>query len=527
MRQFVQKPRMSPDDHDERVPSSPVLQRTPPWPHLLAAVGAADLSFKQARDNCPTLASQRTDLPVADPAGRARLDARVRRGRPLEDLLRGRGRPQRFREAATAAHEAGRGGRRPGNFDMYKFHADLSQPRALVGAEGRPELACSTRFDGSDNMGDEGVLMPARRIGTVLANNEIHCRTTVIPGLDDQGEQPVLVYYDHVFRAAAPCSPCCASRRSTTASPTSWVADEELNFRRFFDVDTPARSASRRRRSSTRPTPRLLDLYKNGLIDAFRIDHPDGLADPRGYMRRLLPRHRRRVIAAEDPRRDEPMPDRPAPPPAPLLRRRLAHPPRRIGDPPRRMTATLALQITGDIPGSPSVIEQSSARSRRRVRRGLPHREPRQRDLQPRHHAARPHLPVDPHVAEVTVARAVSTSSLVMDADAASSLPRTTSAPARGLTPSCTTPRRSSSTSCSGARSASRGTAPSDRRDELVVRSSRSAGRSRRRASKTPRTTAGRRWSRSTRSAAPRRFGASPRPLPSWRPRPPSAGRSP
>ena len=31
----------------------------------------------------------------------------------------------------------------------------------------------------------------------------------------------------------------------------------------------------------------LLDQFHAGRIDGFRIDHPDGLADPRGYLRRL------------------------------------------------------------------------------------------------------------------------------------------------------------------------------------------------------------------------------------------------
>ena len=31
----------------------------------------------------------------------------------------------------------------------------------------------------------------------------------------------------------------------------------------------------------------LVDLVQDGSVDGFRIDHPDGLADPRGYLRRL------------------------------------------------------------------------------------------------------------------------------------------------------------------------------------------------------------------------------------------------
>ena len=31
----------------------------------------------------------------------------------------------------------------------------------------------------------------------------------------------------------------------------------------------------------------LLELFRRGRVDGFRIDHPDGLADPRQYFRRL------------------------------------------------------------------------------------------------------------------------------------------------------------------------------------------------------------------------------------------------
>ena len=34
----------------------------------------------------------------------------------------------------------------------------------------------------------------------------------------------------------------------------------------------------------------ILRLVDEGLIDGLRVDHPDGLADPRGYLRRLADR---------------------------------------------------------------------------------------------------------------------------------------------------------------------------------------------------------------------------------------------
>jgi len=69
---------------------------------------------------------------------------------------------------------------------------------------------------------------------------------------------------------------------------TGWRdAATELNWRRFFDVtsliavrvEDPGVFAATHRV--------LLRLVTDGLIDGLRVDHPDGLADPRGYLERL------------------------------------------------------------------------------------------------------------------------------------------------------------------------------------------------------------------------------------------------
>jgi (1->4)-alpha-D-glucan 1-alpha-D-glucosylmutase len=65
------------------------------------------------------------------------------------------------------------------------------------------------------------------------------------------------------------------------------VAGEELNYRRFFDVTTLA--------GVRVEVPEVLDAthrlvvqqVRDGIVDGLRIDHPDGLADPSGYLDRL------------------------------------------------------------------------------------------------------------------------------------------------------------------------------------------------------------------------------------------------
>ena len=72
------------------------------------------------------------------------------------------------------------------------------------------------------------------------------------------------------------------------------AATDEINWRRFFDVNGLAgvRAEVPAVFDDTHRT--ILRLYTEGLIDGLRIDHVDGLADPRGYCRKL----RRQLDAA-------------------------------------------------------------------------------------------------------------------------------------------------------------------------------------------------------------------------------------
>ena len=83
----------------------------------------------------------------------------------------------------------------------------------------------------------------------------------------------------------------------------SWwrAATDEINWRRFFDVNGLAgvRAEVPQVFDDTHRT--ILRLYAEGLIDAVRIDHVDGLADPRGYCRKL----RRQLEAAHKQRPPE------------------------------------------------------------------------------------------------------------------------------------------------------------------------------------------------------------------------------
>jgi (1->4)-alpha-D-glucan 1-alpha-D-glucosylmutase len=68
------------------------------------------------------------------------------------------------------------------------------------------------------------------------------------------------------------------------------VAADEINYRRFFDVNDLA-ALRMENEAVFEATHRLLiELLSAGVIDGLRIDHPDGLYDPAQYFRRLQQR---------------------------------------------------------------------------------------------------------------------------------------------------------------------------------------------------------------------------------------------
>ncbi|HEY4251252.1 MAG TPA: malto-oligosyltrehalose synthase [Roseomonas sp.] len=77
--------------------------------------------------------------------------------------------------------------------------------------------------------------------------------------------------------------------------PAWWrLAADALNWRRFFDITGLAGFRVEVPAAFDAAHALVLRLFAEGLIDGVRIDHVDGLADPRGYCRKL----RRRLRAA-------------------------------------------------------------------------------------------------------------------------------------------------------------------------------------------------------------------------------------
>lgn len=68
----------------------------------------------------------------------------------------------------------------------------------------------------------------------------------------------------------------------------SWRrADSELNYRRFFAVNTLAGIRVETPGVFEEAHAEVARWFREGLVDGLRVDHPDGLADPAGYLRWL------------------------------------------------------------------------------------------------------------------------------------------------------------------------------------------------------------------------------------------------
>lgn len=199
-----------------------------------------------------------------------------------------RGGREQFVRLCETAHELGMGVL----VDIVPNHMGISVPRENpwwwdVLRHGR-DSTYAEFFDIDWDAGDGKLLIP-------------------IIGDDDMPEQPgdpikhvtvdadagVLRYWDLEF----PLSPGTASEdiRTTHANQhyrlVHWrLGDHALNYRRFFTVTTLAGLRVERDEVWDAAHAEILSWLREGLVDGLRIDHPDGLRDPAGYLERLRER---------------------------------------------------------------------------------------------------------------------------------------------------------------------------------------------------------------------------------------------
>ena len=213
-----------------------------------------------------------------------------------------------LRRLADILHERGMGA----IADIVPNHMGMPVPethnRALwsVLRDG-PDSQYAAWFDIDWTAQSGAVLLPVlgRRIGDCVRDGELWIDpdfdAATIPGADG-ARVPVLRYFDHVFpiRPGTESLPLAQLLRVQHYRPAYWrVAVEEPGYRRFFDISTLI--ALRVEDPAVfEATHRLLfDLLDAGVLDGLRVDHVDGLVDPRGYLRRLAEEAPGKWIVAE------------------------------------------------------------------------------------------------------------------------------------------------------------------------------------------------------------------------------------
>jgi (1->4)-alpha-D-glucan 1-alpha-D-glucosylmutase len=199
-------------------------------------------------------------------------------GRISDDL----GGAPAFRQLVTACRESGLGI----VLDVVPNHMSIAEPESqnaqwwsvLRDGQASPYAEWfDIDWDSRDNPGQVLVPILGAPLGEVLDELKI--------------EDETVRYYDHVL-PLAPGSLVPGDIRATLDRQhyrlCHWkVAGEELNYRRFFDVTTLA--GVRVEVASVFDTTHevILEQVRSGSVGGLRIDHPDGLADPGGYLERL------------------------------------------------------------------------------------------------------------------------------------------------------------------------------------------------------------------------------------------------
>ncbi|WP_086784954.1 malto-oligosyltrehalose synthase [Streptomyces caniscabiei] len=99
-----------------------------------------------------------------------------------------------------------------------------------------------------------------------------------------------LRYYDHAFplREGTEKLPLPQLLDAQWYRPVWWrLARTELNYRRFFSISELIGVRVEEPEVFEATHAKVLQLLDEGVVDGLRIDHPDGLADPDAYLRRL------------------------------------------------------------------------------------------------------------------------------------------------------------------------------------------------------------------------------------------------
>jgi (1->4)-alpha-D-glucan 1-alpha-D-glucosylmutase len=192
--------------------------------------------------------------------------------------------------ASAAAHELGLGVLA----DLVPNHVGVATPAAMVWwwdvlANGRASRYAEA-FDIDWEFGGGRLRLPV--LGS--ADDVSALRLVAVPD-GAGGDEFELHYFDHRFPVASGTAhagddPVAVHDRQHYELMDWRRADHDLNYRRFFAVNTLAAIRVEVPWVFDESHVEVLRWLREGLVDGLRIDHPDGLLDPGGYLERLAER---------------------------------------------------------------------------------------------------------------------------------------------------------------------------------------------------------------------------------------------
>lgn len=186
-----------------------------------------------------------------------------------------------FRELAAATHEYGMGI----VIDIVPNHLGIADPHLnkwwwdVLKNGQNSEFEYYFDIDWHEDNGSGG------KMGIPILGEKDDEDKIIIEEVDDE---KVLRYYEHIFPIAPGTgdgTPLEVYQRQSYR--LNYWRDGVINYRRFFSVNTLA-GVRQEDPMVFEHTHRVLrELVAEDLIDGVRIDHPDGLSDPFGYLHRL------------------------------------------------------------------------------------------------------------------------------------------------------------------------------------------------------------------------------------------------
>ncbi|MFE6253725.1 malto-oligosyltrehalose synthase [Agromyces sp. NPDC057865] len=198
-----------------------------------------------------------------------------------------RGGPEALERAAAAAHGHGMGVLA----DLVPNHVGVATPAAMawwwdVLENGRGSRYAEA-FDIDWDFGGERLRIP------VLGGADDFAALRLVAAADGEGLE--LRYWDHWFPVASgtaePGDDPMAVHDRQHYELVDWRrADYDLNYRRFFAVNTLAAIRVEVPWVFDESHVEVLRWLRDGLVDGLRVDHPDGLLDPGAYLERLAER---------------------------------------------------------------------------------------------------------------------------------------------------------------------------------------------------------------------------------------------